>query len=577
MSFVDGIRMAACFLYALTPYSALYLFSRRKEKALDFEDILLACIWGIAGFILVALPIVSVSLNLYSIVHAAVCVPALVWLTPALRRHFCIASRFHWAAAAILLLAFLVRLAPFLPHDNWFGGGDMRFHNILAESIIVGDALPRTWEPFAEIAVNYPLGGHLLAAFVSVHSLLPVHTVLNALLCLCGGLSSALIYFLALRLFENKSAATASALSYGFIALVGSLDYIRWGGLPNALAMLLLLLFVTEVLKACELEEADVLRSMVPALVAAAIVLTHHYSALAMFLLVGSIIILTPLRAVAKSGLMNSLAGLLLALLILRSGGPLPGSDVGKTSVFMFYEHPITLREVLVSMNLPFAVVSIAGVCAILRNGIPRKLSLLTAWTTGYFAAFVFLEYIYRLAVFVISDGQHFFTALTPSRLIADLAYPLSLSVGALTVYNPVARYRTYFAAVLCSLGLTSCLLFFLSLQGPGGIPGSSAAIEWISANVPEDAIVVGSLPHLEYRSWRRTSSPPIPASEARNHPELLRQRSMTSVAQWHAYAESRGLECYYVLSADAHSVPPGLTALHSSGGISVCIVGAAP
>lgn len=573
MNIFESIRLFAAFVYALIPYSALYLFTVSKKERISGEYLLKSLIWGIAGFVLTAIPVAAFSFSYYQILHALICLPALAWL--ALRKQHASSTRsfFRIAPFLVVLLAFLVRLAPYLPHTDWYGGGDMRFHNILAKSIMINDSLPLTWEPFAGIPVNYPLGGHLLAAFISRHAMLPVHTVLNVLLCLYGALSAGMIYLLSLSLFKSRPAALISSIAYGFTALAGSLDYVRWGGMPNSMAMLLLLLMVRELIQGQRTDAAGHSGYLAPALISAAIILSHHYSALAMFLLSAALLFFTPLRKLSLRSLACSISGLLLALLVLHAAGHIPGdTNIGQTSAFRFYEHPISLAEAAMSLNLPFVFLGIFGLWVIIRHRIPPPLSLITAWVTAYFSAFVFLEYGYRLAVFSLTEGQHFFTALTPSRLIADLAYPLSLSAGALVMHIKLKHYTAHAVAVLCAVGLASCFLFFLSVHGATGIPGSSEAITWISKNVPPDSIIVGSLPHLEYRSWRRTSAPPIPASEARTHPDMLEMRALNSVQKWQMYAAARHLRCYFILAGDPSQIPQDMRIMHSYKSISVCV-----
>ena len=47
------------------------------------------------------------------------------------------------------------------------------------------------------------------------------------------------MYVFARRLTDNSLMALYSAAIYGLWAWFGSIDYFRWGGLPNELAMLL--------------------------------------------------------------------------------------------------------------------------------------------------------------------------------------------------------------------------------------------------------------------------------------------------------------------------------------------------
>lgn len=571
MNSAECLKLVCVLIYALFPYSALYLITQRKSIEQTWIILLKASVWGIVGLIIAGIAISSQSLRAYSIVHFSVAVLVVVPLL--------ITSRILWRRptllsllpVALMIAAGLVRLAPFFPYTDWLGSGDMRFHNILANSIILNDHLPRTWEPFAQIPVNYPLGSHFIAAFTSFHSGLKVHTVLIVTLCLYGALSTGLIYLISCRLFKDSYAAAISAIAYGFIALAGSLDYARWGGIPNACAMTLILLFVAEILDKEESgsqSRCRVLMFFIPT----AIILAHHYSALALFLLIGGVVVLSPSRSIIWKPVAWTAVGTVFALLLLSVIGSLPEPTTAGTSVFKFYEHPMSIMDVISQMNPAFALIGCIGVYFILKRKMPDRTAILTAWITSYALAFVFLEYCYRITVFMLSNGSEFYTALTPSRLIADSAYPLSIAAGGIVFHRAFETYRKQVIAILVAVGIASSLLLFVSMQSVESIPDIRPTIEWLATHTAPNAVITAGLPHMEYLTWRKSTHPPIPASEARNSPSLLELRSLYSAAQWREYASKNKVNCYFVRPANAF-IPAELRPVYSNSTFVTCIL----
>jgi hypothetical protein len=51
----------------------------------------------------------------------------------------------------------------------------------------------------------------------------------------------ALVYVVGRAIFQREAAALWYAFAYAFVAILGSLDYYRWGGLQNLIGMMLLL------------------------------------------------------------------------------------------------------------------------------------------------------------------------------------------------------------------------------------------------------------------------------------------------------------------------------------------------
>src|SRR5271168_1568574 len=146
-------------------------------------------------------------------------------------------------ALIILGLVAISRFVPTLIHE-WPPGWDPSFHLILARKVALADRMIYDWTPFENVPLNYPLGSHFLLVLISRLSGLPLHRVFQMLLPLIGVITTAEVYLLCLRLHLAEEIAAFSALAYGFWAAYGSIDYYRWGGLPNALAMTFLLAII---------------------------------------------------------------------------------------------------------------------------------------------------------------------------------------------------------------------------------------------------------------------------------------------------------------------------------------------
>ena len=178
----------------------------------------------------------------------------------------------------VLLLVGVSRFAMALPRVLPAGPLDPTFQLILSKQIQITHHAISRW-PFANIPLNYPIGSNVLVVVLSGLSRLPLHTTFKDLIPLLGVLTTAQMYVFARRMTDNSLMALYSAAIYGLWAWFGSIDYFRWGGLPNELAMLL---FIT-MLCVGDSSRGSIL---VMAICFAAAVLVHHH-----VMVVGSIIL----------------------------------------------------------------------------------------------------------------------------------------------------------------------------------------------------------------------------------------------------------------------------------------------
>ncbi|MBI3740523.1 MAG: hypothetical protein HY257_02050, partial [Chloroflexi bacterium] len=206
------------------------------------ERFVLALAAGLAIAIYANFVLTLVNLNLASIAFVAAFGFCLLYLLAAFvktKSRFSLRalSSYGWLVA-IVSGAIILRLYP-LYVSEYPGGADTVFHLILARKITLNGILPTDWTPFETIAVNYTLGGHAFIAQISELAGIPLHRAFALIMVALAGMSTALVYVIGKNFFGRDSLARASAFAYAFIANLGSLDYYRWGGLPNETAMTL--------------------------------------------------------------------------------------------------------------------------------------------------------------------------------------------------------------------------------------------------------------------------------------------------------------------------------------------------
>ncbi|MBI3741916.1 MAG: hypothetical protein HY257_09200 [Chloroflexi bacterium] len=196
--------------------------------------------------------------------------------------------------------------------------------------------------------------------------------------------------------FGRDSLARASAFAYAFIANLGSLDYYRWGGLPNETAMTLLL--TAFALVWCAHGRAS---GIFAAITFASIYFVHHHSMLVVFLLAASIISalwFTAQRADARRfaaifALSLGIASFWLVPYALRIGKL---SETLVTGFWIFFVRP---WEIPTELGVVFTLLIIPGLIALARDWSrwrATRVLIWEVWTGVLLAAFFFLEYVYR-------------------------------------------------------------------------------------------------------------------------------------------------------------------------------------
>jgi hypothetical protein len=377
------------------------------------------------------------------------------------------------------------------------------------------------------VPLNYPLGSHFLLVLISRLSGLPLHRVFQMLIPLIGVITTAEVYLLCLRFRLDEEIATFSALAYGFWAAYGSIDYYRWGGLPNALAMTFLLAIIALVAA-----PARTWRHVgLVALFFAAICLAHHH------VMITSGIILAVLSLYF---FFSNQKGAAVAILIGVGGGVLLGSfyllpyllkaaSLGSTDVFRFNESQFTIfapKFFLREMGPVFVLFSAGG---LLLGWRARKksqgLRCLFVICGTLIILYLLSGPIYRQLALRFT-GQDY-VAFTPSRFLMDMACFMSIFAG-YAAYRLRLRARVSLAiALVCGVFLGLSTYRTWQQMHEGGAPvGSWGAYHWITENTPPDTIVLSTNSWASFASWRRALTSPLPISEPRHlDPDLETMR----------------------------------------------------
>jgi hypothetical protein len=576
MNMFDTIKLICAFIYALLPYFCIIyiVLISASPKHNDFRASLPVSVAACALFALVSALISRISFDLYLTIHAALIAIALPLFILIYRK-----QRNRKTAkppsqllplTAIMAAAFLIRLIPMLGNPPSLGGGDAVFHNILAKAILQYRILPATWVPFADIPVTYPRGPHCLAAFMTQYSGLPLHFSFNILIAISGMLTTAIIYLISDRIFRQKSSALLSAACYAFLASWGSLDYYRWGGLPNSLGMLLLCLLIYLILLFFH-KHTPQQRLFIPlsALLLPAIAITHHYTMIVAFIFLAAGIIFAADNRLRKILLQISAIGLLLTVPLIFSSIAEQSMNSNQSNIFVFRESIITIIDCILSMNPAFVLLFAAAMATARKSDWNSGSLLILTWLTALFAAFVALEYIYRAGSLIITSGSDCFTCLTPSRMATDLVYPMSILCGFLTLSDFWKKRYAMLILIISAAAILNVSLSTASQFRIGRNSSEQAAARWIAVNTPQNCMIAASAPHLEYIAWRSTSNPPIPASEGRNHPDLVANRQRLSLREWIKWSILQHRPVYFLFDSP-ENLPLNIKAVYSSKDITI-------
>ena len=392
-------------------------------------------------------------------------------------------------------------------------GWDSCFHLILAKKLALAGRMVTDWEPFENISLNYPLGSHVLVAITAAIARIPLHTAFKLLMPAFGVLTTALIFLFGSRVSGREEVGAFSALAYGLWAVYGSIDYYRWGGLPNAIAMA----FLVAVLVLLCTSPPDRRRSALACILLVSIALTHHH-----VMLVAGFVLLALAGVLAVSGHKDrAVRGLVVPLIgaaILGSFYFVPyalkATTLGSTGVLTFDELLFTPAKIVLSFGIVLSAAAGLGVWQTLRSPIASaEIRTLHVVAVSLLLLFVGFEYVYRLISWARTGTGY--VAFTPSRFLADLAYMLSVYAGIAVVWTKDRfQVRTATATAAClALALTT-IPAWKARDGAGDPVPLFRAFQWIESHTPPDALVLNRHPWAVYGTWRRCRSTPIPISE---------------------------------------------------------------
>lgn len=505
-------------------------------------------------------------------------------------------TRWFVALAAASVVVCAVPLAWQTVPDGW----DPSFHSLLASVTITTGKLP-SWRPFEPIASNYPYGAHIALAEVSLLTGLQPHQVFAALLnVVAPALASLQIYTLARRMWRRGPAALGAVAAYGLLGYANSVDYAAWGGLPNALGLILLLAsleaFFAPGYRWRRVVVAGVLLSAVP--------LTHHHVALTAALLYGvyGLVALAlaflrrPLRWQASGAVRRSARDALLRLgataglaLALASPTFIPYvarglHSLGDTSVFAdFGEYqgwPFDKNGVALWLMAGAGAALLAwrhwqaagDAHALGRQRLSRTLRRLSPRRSdaharlfaalalvSLFAAFVFGQFIFHDIMWALYHRDE--TAFSPPRFLSNMTYFLALYAGPAIAWlwrlgphveasSERQRVSVWGARALrVALVVVTVSVAVESLFASGQVgaragqlaPGDMAAFQWTRTHTTRDTLVVAldtsDARWAPYFTQREAVYTPLPASEdAAGYP-----------------AEKRMLVQWAMLALDAH------------------------
>ncbi len=416
-------------------------------------------------------------------------------------------------------------------------GFDPAFHVLLAKKIALTGRIIRDWQPFEDSTLNYPLGSHFLIALFARFSSIPLPRVFQLLMVTFSVLSALAVYALGAEYFGSETVGLYAAIAYSFWAFVGSADYLRWGGLPNQLGMLLGLGIISLVLRAGEERK----RIALMALLFASVCLTHHHVMFTM----GAILIALMMLFFATNDLERRYRTIFLALAT--------GSIAASFFLVPYALKAVTLRQTDVfHMNDNWPVLGIVLVCFALdglaldyyrKSGRPYVFHWALAILGLLYLLFGWAYFYYRLHM----QGEGF-SAFTPSRFITDTVYFLSLFAG-YSLYR-LQKDRGWSGRTTIAIALVFALVnypLWQQLLIRDGDAGRLAAYEWIANHTPANSIVMTTDPWASYATWRRTLGTPRPVSEPRVGPRIGAEANKELLAGG-SPAELKGVELLTVV-----------------------------
>jgi hypothetical protein len=415
-----------------------------------------------------------------------------------------------WMLVVVLLLVATTRFGISLLHDLP-PGFDPSFHLILVKKLATTGKMVFDWKPFEDISLNYPLGSHVLVAVIAQIAHLPLHTIFKLLIPAVGVLSTAQVYLFAEKITTRTEVAIFSALAYGLWAVYGSIDYYRWGGLPNLLAMAFFMAFLT-LLADTHLSKVH---SAILALLFVSIFFTHHHVMITCGLVLCALFIFHFFKC--RNDRKH------LAIFQAMSGGTLLGCfyivpylskalTIGNTEVLTFSEPFYNLALISSSLGVVFLILSVVGILVHVRAKV-NPLGSFYVISCSLMTLFIFCEYAYRLISMHVYGRSY--VAFTPSRFLTDLVYFMSIFAGyALFQLQRWLRIPMVLAFGIClTLSLTNYRLWN-AMRAPTFPRDRLESFQWIEKNTPPKTLVMNEDRWAVYATWRRCMLTPVPISE---------------------------------------------------------------
>ncbi len=415
----------------------------------------------------------------------------------------------------ILLLVAVSRFGVALPQPLPEGSFDPTFHLILAGKIQQTQHSISDWSPFDSVALNYPTGSHTLLVVLAAITGLPLHTVFKDLIPLLGVLSTAQIYLFARRAARDESIALWSAAAYGLWAWFGSIDYLRWGGLPNEIGML----FFMTILSLWLDDIRASIRIPIMGLLFASLILAHHHS-----MLVGGILLVVLIVAPMSRFDVAASRGVLIwtiAIAAVLDGFflipyALKITTLSSTVVLSDSEPRITLLKIALGIGCINAPMAIAGIYLRAKRRGPRLHPIVFCAIGTLATLFLATEYFVPLLMTALKRPPAI--ALTPSRFLTDLNYFLPVLAGSAVAYIQTSlRIRTpWVLAIVCCATLADFRQWKDLIHPTDSFapPGFVAACRWIHDHTSPSTVVLNRDNWTTYLAWRRATFTPLPDSE---------------------------------------------------------------
>jgi hypothetical protein len=428
----------------------------------------------------------------------------------------------------MLLVLFLVaisRLSIALPDTLPMGIDPPDFFLILARKLQITHHAITDWQPFESIPVNYPAGAPTLIAILSTLCGLPVHTVFKDFLPLLGVLGTAQVYAFTRRVAGNGAAGLYAAMAYGLWAGLGSIDFYKWGGMPNEIAILLLL----AALSAWVSDGTALVRMSATSVLLAAMILSHHHTQIAATGVIATIAGWMLIRGRDRLGagllILSVLAAFLLDGFFLISY--LPKIGILKHTGALFSEWPMYLRVLIPYMGLVFVAASAAGAALCLARLWPSCHPTMPCACAALIVMYAVFEYLPPPGA--PPPGRRHWLMFTPSHFLNDLPCFIAgfAGIAVATIQMQLRLSRTIVFAAMLLLGGSIYDVWKDQIGGSGIQSDYLAACDWIRLNTSSDSIVRGDT-WARYLSWRCGEQFNLPNSETSDSPE----RKLEHVAQ---------------------------------------------